>query len=143
MERYGEAEWEKAARGPDGRIYPWGDTFDGALANYCDINCVNGWKDSQYDDGYTDTSPVGDYPDGASIYGALDMLGNVYEWVADWYSPYSRASQTNPRGPATGLEHIIRGGSWGDDAVHIRAAVRSHIPQEEYWTNFIGFRCAK
>ena len=138
-----EAEWEKAARGPDGRIYPWGNIFDGALVNYCDINCVNDWKDSRYDDGYTDTSPVGDYPDGASIYGALDMVGNVYEWVADWYSPYSRASQANPRGPATGLEHIIRGGSWGDDAVHIRAAVRSHIPQEEFRTNFIGFRCAK
>ena len=138
-----EAEWEKAARGPEGGIYPWGNAFDGARANYCDINCVNAWKDSRFDDGYFDTSPVGDYPDGASLYGALDMVGNVYEWVADWYGPYSRSGQVNPRGPATGLEHIIRGGSWGDDAVHIRAAVRSHIPQEEYWTNYIGFRCSQ
>ncbi len=138
-----EAEWEKAARGPDGRVYPWGNTFDGTLANYCDINCVDSWKDSRYDDGSSDTSPAGDFPDGASMYGALDMAGNVYEWVADWYGPYSRSGQVNPRGPAAGLEHIIRGGSWGDDAAHIRAAIRSHIPQQEYWTNYIGFRCSK
>jgi formylglycine-generating enzyme required for sulfatase activity len=138
-----EAEWEKAARGPEGRIYPWGNIFDGARTNYCDINCVDSWKDNRYDDGYSDTSPVGDFPDGASVYGALDMAGNVYEWVADWYGPYSRSSQVNPRGPDAGLEHIIRGGSWGDDAVHVRAAVRSHIPRADYWTNYIGFRCSQ
>ena len=138
-----EAEWEKAARGPDGRIYPWGNTFDGTLANYCDINCNNSWKDDRYDDGYADTSPVGDYPPGASVYGALDMVGNIYEWVADWYEPYNRINLVNPTGPATGQEHIIRGGAWGDDLAHIRTAVRSHIGALDYWTNFIGFRCAK
>jgi len=138
-----EAEWEKASRGPDGRIYPWGNTFDGIMANYCDINCNNGWKDDRYDDGYIDTSPVGDYPMGASVYGALDMAGNIYEWVADWYGPYSRIEQVNPTGPASGLEQIIRGGSWGDDPAHIRAAVRSHINAQDYWMNFIGFRCAR
>ena len=137
-----EAEWEKAARGPEGRIYPWGTTFDGTLANYCDINCNNDWKDDRYDDGYTDTSPVGDYPDGASFYGVLDMAGNVYEWVADWYGPYSRIRQPNPTGPPSGTEHIIRGGSWGDDPAHIRSAVRSHIHADN-WMNFIGFRCAR
>ena len=100
-------------------------------------------KTIDFDDGYTDTSPVGDYPAGASVYGALDMAGNVYEWVADWYGPYSRISQVNPTGPASGQEHIIRGGSWGDDPAHIRAAVRSHINAADYWTNFIGFRCAR
>ncbi len=111
-----EAMWEKAGRGPDGLIYPWGNTFDGTKANYCDINCINGWKDDRYDDGYIDTSPVGDYPAGASIYGAFDMAGNVYEWVADWFEPYRRIRQENPTGPLSGSEHIIRGGSWGDDS---------------------------
>jgi formylglycine-generating enzyme required for sulfatase activity len=138
-----EAEWEKAARGPEGRIYPWGNTFDGSLANYCDINCNNAWKDSLYDDGYTDTSPVGDYPAGASEYGVLDMAGNIYEWVSDWYGPYSRVRQSNPTGFVAGSEHIIRGGSWGDDTAHIRSAVRSHIDAVDYWMDFIGFRCAR
>ena len=137
-----EAEWEKAARRPEGRIYPWGNTFDGTLANYCDINCNNAWKDTLYDDGYIDTSPVGDYPDGASMYGILDMAGNVYEWVADWYGPYHRGDQTNPTGPPSGSEHILRGGSWGDDPAHIRAAVRSH-EVADFWMNFMGFRCAR
>ena len=137
-----EAMWEKAARGPDGFIYPWGNTFDGTKSNYCDINCFNGWKDDRFDDGYTDTSPVGDYPAGASVYGAFDMAGNVYEWVADWFEPYRRIRQENPAGPLSGSEHIIRGGSWGDDPAHIRAAVRSHINLPDS-SNFIGFRCAR
>jgi formylglycine-generating enzyme required for sulfatase activity len=136
-----EAEWEKAARGPDGWVYPWGNTFDGTLVNYCDVNCPNVWKGPD-DDGYADTSPVGDYPDGASDYLVLDMAGNIYEWVADWYGPYSRQRQINPTGPASGQEHIIRGGSWGDDSRHVRAAVRSQINTPDFWTNFIGFRCA-
>ena len=136
-----EAEWENSARGPEGSIYPWGNSFDGTLANYCDANCKTDWKDSSFDDGYTDTSPVGEYSGGASMYGIPDMAGNVYEWVADWYGSYSQDYQTNPTGPATGLEKIIRGGSWGDDPAHIRASVRSPIKADN-WLNFIGFRCA-
>ena len=69
-----EAEWEYAARGPEGRAYPWGDTFDPKRANIVGES-----------DGYDDTAPVGSYPAGASWVGALDMAGNVWEWVTDWY----------------------------------------------------------
>jgi formylglycine-generating enzyme required for sulfatase activity len=137
-----EAEWENSARGPEGSIYPWGNSFDGTLANYCDANCQTDWKDSSFDDGYTDTSPVGEFSGGASIYGVLDMAGNVYEWVADWYGPYSQDYQTNPTGPTTGLEKIMRGGSWGDDPAHARSSVRSPINTDN-WLNFVGFRCAR
>ncbi|HZM24969.1 MAG TPA: SUMF1/EgtB/PvdO family nonheme iron enzyme [Anaerolineales bacterium] len=137
-----EAEWEKAARGPDGRIYPWGSSFDGTLANYCDVNCQADWKDSRFDDGYGDTAPVGEYPDGASMYGVLDVAGNVYEWVADWFEPYNRSRQTNPTGLVSGLEKIMRGGSWGDDPAHIRSAFRSRINADS-WLDFLGFRCAR
>jgi eukaryotic-like serine/threonine-protein kinase len=134
--------WEKAARGPDGFVYPWGNTFDGTKANYCDTNCLSdGWKDNRFDDGYTETSPVGNYPAGTSLYSAFDMAGNVYEWVADWFEPYGGIRLENPAGPLTGTEHIIRGGSWGDDPAHIRAAIRSHI-NVPYSSDFIGFRCA-
>jgi formylglycine-generating enzyme required for sulfatase activity/DNA-binding CsgD family transcriptional regulator len=137
-----EAEWEKAAGGSNEYIYPWGNTFDGTLTNYCDINCQWDWRDDSVDDGYIDTSPVGDYPGGASMYEVLDMVGNVYEWVADWYEPYRRDSLTNPTGPVSGVDKIIRGGSWGDDPAHVRSTVRSPINPDN-WMDFIGFRCAR
>jgi formylglycine-generating enzyme required for sulfatase activity len=137
-----EAEWEKAARGTDARIYPWGNIFDGTLVNYCDINCRTDWRDPLFDDGYIETSPVGEYTAGASAYGILDLAGNAYEWVADWFAPYSRDHQMNPAGPDSGQERIMRGGAWGDDRAHVRTTIRSHLNGES-WMDFIGFRCAQ
>ena len=138
-----EAEWEKAARGTDGRIYPWEDEFDGTKLNYCDKNCSLDWKDEKYDDGYVDTAPVGSYPAGSSPYGALDMAGNVWEWASDWYAEdyYKNSPDRNPIGPQSGEYRVLRGGSWGYDDSLSRSAYR-------YWVDpalrnsFIGFRCA-
>lgn len=137
-----EAEWEKAARGTDGRMYPWGDDPDGTKANFCDLNCWADWKDGHYDDGYAITSSVGTYSDGASPYGALDMAGNIYEWVSDWFGPYTGEYQTDPKGPTTGTERVLRGGSWGDDLQHILTVIRSDEPPD-FRRDFIGFRCTE
>ncbi|MCB0167242.1 MAG: SUMF1/EgtB/PvdO family nonheme iron enzyme [Anaerolineae bacterium] len=138
-----EAEWEKAARGVDGRLFPWGDEFDGALLNYCDANCVADWRDFGADDGYRYTAPVGSYPAGASPYGVLDMSGNVWEWTADWYGDdtYAQSIYKNPTGPETGLQRVIRGGSWFYPSKSLRVARRhKDIPNSAY--DNIGFRCA-
>jgi formylglycine-generating enzyme required for sulfatase activity len=139
-----EAEWEKAARGTDGLIYPWGNTFDGTKLNFADKNTSFDWSDSNWDDGYADTAPVGSYPDGASPYGALDMAGNVAEWVADRHdsSYYAASPESNPKGPASGSARVIRGGSWHINGALVRAAVRSwHRP--DLSLSHVGFRCAR
>ncbi len=138
-----EAEWEFAARGPSNAAYPWGNTFETGLLNYCDSNCPNSWADSRVDDGYEFTAPVGTYPGGASWVGALDMLGNVYEWVNDWYDRdyYARSPGDNPQGPDVGTQRAQRGASWRDYDDAIYNTQRFGDPPVTADAN-TGFRCA-
>jgi serine/threonine-protein kinase len=139
-----EAEWEKAARGTEGRIYPWGNTFDSSKVNLCDRNCEFDWRDSNADDGYARTAPVGNYSAGASPYGALDMAGNVWEWVADWYAEdyYANSPKSNPKGPNSGPSKVLRGGSWVNVWYYVRAAGRGTVSYPDLTYSDIGFRCA-
>lgn len=135
-----EAEWEFAARGPENRLFPWGDTFDPARLNYCDKSCA-GMSDPSFDDGFPDTAPVGSFPQGASWVGALDLAGNVREWVADWYGPYAAEAGINPIGPVSGESRIPRGGSWYDTPDDVRSLNRgANLP--DYTHPKVGFRCA-
>ena len=139
-----EAEWEFAARGPEDRVFPWGNTFDGLRLNYCDINCREEPADRKTNDGHAYTAPVGSYPSGVSWCGALDLAGNVWEWVADWYGAYPAERQINPTGPASGTSRVLRGGSWitGPDLVRCAAryGINAILPAD--WLDFVGFRCA-
>ncbi|MEP6887540.1 MAG: SUMF1/EgtB/PvdO family nonheme iron enzyme [Nitrospirales bacterium] len=144
-----EAEWEKAARGPDANLYPWGHDFDPAKVNYAKNHDA--------------TMPVNSYPDGVSYYGAHNMAGNVFEWVSDWYDPsyYGRLeTMVNPTGPAkavwlggtgtyvdrltVGEKRVIRGGSWIAPESTVRTTHRfwNHPMNNSYGVG-LGFRCAK
>jgi serine/threonine-protein kinase len=139
-----EAEWAYAARGPASRAYPWGDAFDGTRANYCDANCTYEWRDLDWDDGAAEWTAVGSYPEGASWCGALDMAGNVWEWVADWWSEgyYAHSATDNPQGPASGTLRIARGGSWFDEGRHMTVASRKALTASSYRMHWVGVRCA-
>ncbi|HLJ55523.1 MAG TPA: SUMF1/EgtB/PvdO family nonheme iron enzyme [Chthonomonadaceae bacterium] len=127
-----EAQWEKAARCADGRLYPWGNRWDPARC----IHSVAGAR--------TGPAPAGSLAAGASPYGALDMAGNVWEWCADWYDAayWKSAAGRNPAGPPAGDRRVLRGGSWTDTMAYIfRTSMRFRYDPEGRFASF-GFRCA-
>ena len=145
-----EAEWEFATRGPDGRVYPWGDEPPTPEhLNACGAECSAWGKKNDValtalyngDDGFVATAPVGSFPKGRSRFGPYDVVGNVWEWTSSWLGPYSSEKTSNPKGPASGERRVIRGGAFnGGYESWLHPSFRyGQVPEAQ--SHGIGFRC--
>ena len=134
-----EAEWEYACRAGTKPLYHWGDAVDPARLNYADRSAPFAWRRRMADDGHAVSAPVGSYP--ANPFGIHDLLGNVWEWCADWYdvSYYQRSPRDDPSGPTQGVLRVCRGGGWDAFPVDARSGNRGKwFPDDRYMA--VGFR---
>ncbi len=156
-----EAEWEKACRGTDGRIYPWGDVWDARLANVGQP--LGPARPGTWDEAWTflnltpvspgspSLRPIGSFPSGASPFGVMDLVGNAAEWVSDWYNwgDYSGLPDRNPQGLGPEWDHSLRGSSWYlpyGDATEAQQDSRCSTRDASHAGNSdarLGFRCAR